>query len=67
MTRHAFVVQFDTGSVIGGGPVCGRAEHVASGRAVRFRSLEELLAFFGHELASCPLPETEPFLRRNEQ
>ena len=39
--QRAFVVQFRAGPA----PWTGRVEHVTSGRAVRFRSAEELWAF----------------------
>jgi len=46
---RAFVIQFGSEADVGGGPVVGRAEHVASGRSKRFRSLDELIAF----IAAC--------------
>ena len=48
---RAFVVQFGSEADVGGGPVVGRAEHIASGRSKRFRSLDELVAEVGR--ASC--------------
>lgn len=49
---RAFVIQLGSQADVGGGPVVGRAEHIASGRSRRFASLDELLAF----LASCSSP-----------
>lgn len=40
---RAFVVQL--GSDADAGAVVGRAEHIATGRSLRFRSWDELLAF----------------------
>ena len=48
----AFVVQFLAGSDVGGGNVGGRVEHVASGRSLRFASIDELLRFFGDVLSA---------------
>lgn len=47
----AFVVQFTTGTDLAAGPVSGRVEHVQSGRAAQFGSLDELLRFVGTILA----------------
>jgi len=46
---RAFVIQLGRDADPGGGAVAGRAEHIASGRSVRFRSWDELIAF----AASC--------------
>jgi hypothetical protein len=46
----AFVVQFETGSDLDAGSVGGRVEHVQSGRAAQFASLDELLRFVGTTL-----------------
>lgn len=46
---RAFVVQLGSEADVGGGPVVGRAEHLASGKSLRFRSWDELLAF----VAAC--------------
>jgi hypothetical protein len=50
--HRAFVVQFRSGATAEPGQFTGRVEHVVSGRATRFRSLEELLTFFGQELTA---------------
>ena len=47
----AFVVQFATGTDLAAGPVSVRVEHVQSGRAAQFGSLDELLRFVGTILA----------------
>jgi hypothetical protein len=46
LPEWAFVVQFRTETEIEQGRWVGRVEHVVSGQATRFHSLEELLAFF---------------------
>jgi len=43
--RRAFVVHFRTNSDVTQGRLTGRVEHVVSGQAAHFSSLEELLAF----------------------
>ena len=49
--RSAFVVRFREGTDIKAGRLDGTVEHIASFRAVRFRSVDELLAFMRRELA----------------
>ena len=49
-TRSAFVVQFREQTDIDAGRIEGKVEHISSYEAVRFRSLDELLAFFGRVL-----------------
>jgi hypothetical protein len=44
-------VQFQASSPELASPYAGRVEHLESGRAVRFHSLEELLAFIARVLA----------------
>ena len=44
--HRAFVVQFRAETDITQARVEGRVEHVVSGQATHFQSLEELLAFF---------------------
>ena len=46
----AFVVQFRVGTDVERGRLEGRVEHVVSGQAIHFSSLEELLAFMGRVL-----------------
>ena len=54
--HYAFVVHFRTNSDVTQGRVAGRVEHVASGQATHFASLEELLAFMGRVLATVRAP-----------
>ena len=49
---RAFVVQFRAETEVKRGRYAGRVEHVVSGRATHFASLEELLAFIGQVLAA---------------
>ena len=46
----AFVVQFRTETDVERGRVAGRVEHVVSGQASLFHSLEDLLALFAQVL-----------------
>lgn len=43
--EHAFVVEFGNAADAAPDRLTGRVEHVVSGRATQFASLEELLAF----------------------
>lgn len=54
--HRAFVVHFRTNSDMTQGRMAGRVEHVASGQAVHFASLEELLGFMGRVLATVRSP-----------
>jgi hypothetical protein len=49
--KAAFVVQFRPGTDIEEGRFEGRVEHVASSKAARFHSLDELLSFIANVLA----------------
>jgi len=51
----AFVVQFRTDTVVEQGCLAGRVEHVVSGQAIDFESLEILLAF----ISGVPRAERE--------
>ena len=53
---RAFVVQFRTETDVERGRVAGRVEHVVSGQATHFSSLEELLAFMARVLATVRAP-----------
>ena len=55
--RRAFVVQFRAEADVEQGKFVGRVEHVVSGQATRFHSLEELMAFFARVLTNV---RTEP-------
>lgn len=52
----AFVVQFREGADLERGPFMGRVEHVVSGQATRFQSLDELVAFMAQVLARMRAP-----------
>jgi hypothetical protein len=49
---RAFVVQFRAGTDITRGQLSGRVEHVVSGQATHFASLQELLAFIERVLTT---------------
>ena len=51
--NHAFVVQLSHDALGTPASFRGRAEHVVSGHATHFETLEELLAFMQHELATA--------------
>jgi len=50
-SKAAFVIQFREDTDIPAGRVEGKIEHIASYRAMRFHSVEELLAFTSSVLA----------------
>ena len=54
LPERAFVVEFRSGGTTGPGepPLSGRVEHVVSGKAARFESGKELLAFVRSVLQS---------------
>ena len=54
--HRAFVVQFRAETDVEQGRFVGRVEHVVSGQAAHFASLEELLAFMARVLASVRAP-----------
>ena len=54
--HRAFVVQFRTETDMARGRCMGRVEHVVSGQATHFASLEELLAFMARVLATVRAP-----------
>jgi hypothetical protein len=61
--RRAFVVQFSAATSVGQQRFVGRVEHVVSGQAAHFHTLEELLQFMArllstHETAPEALPES---------
>jgi len=66
-TQLAFVVQFAAETEAGQGRFVGRVEHVVSGHAQRFHTLEELLAWITQMLtALCPPPEAAPDTPREQ-
>ena len=56
----AFVVQFREGTDIGAGRLVGRVEHIASYRAARFHSVDDLLAFMARVLADVSADLSAP-------
>jgi hypothetical protein len=59
--QWAFVLQFRAGADIEQGCCEGRIEHIVSGSATHFQSLEELLAFLAKELNAVRAQSTEEF------
>ena len=55
--QRAFVVQLHATAVVAQGQLSGRVEHVLSGQAAHFETLDELLAFIARVLAAL---ETTP-------
>ena len=58
--RRAFIVQFRAETDLAQARCAGRVEHVVSGQATHFQSLEELLAFLTRVLTAVraqPPPE----------
>lgn len=55
-TNRAFVVQFRVETDLERGRCAGRVEHVVSGQATHFVSLEELLTFITRVLAKVRAP-----------
>ncbi len=59
--RRAFIVQFRAETDLAQARCAGRVEHVVSGQATHFQSLEELLAFLSRVLTAVraqPPPAT---------
>ena len=52
-SRAAFVIHFPEGTDIEAGRIEGKVEHIATFTALRFQSLDELLAFVARILAEC--------------
>ena len=57
---RAFVVQFRADTVAEPDHLAGRVEHVVSGQATDFQSLETLLAFVGRVLRTEGARSAEP-------
>ena len=51
LAERAFVVQLRADADLGGGPVSGRIEHVSSGAAALFDSVEQLIAWMRDAVA----------------
>ena len=49
--QRAFVVQLHATAVVAQGQLTGRVEHVLSGQAAHFHTVDELLAFIARVLA----------------
>lgn len=58
--HRAFVVQFQSDTAVEQGYLAGRVEHVVTGQAADFRSLETLLAFIAPVLRAEGERATEP-------
>ena len=52
--QRAFLVQVHVAAVVAQGHLAGRVEHVVSGQATHFASLEALLAFMARVLTTLP-------------
>jgi hypothetical protein len=50
-SRAAFVIQFRESTDVEAGRVEGKIEHIASYKAARFHSIDELLAFIARVLS----------------
>jgi hypothetical protein len=59
--RRAFVVQFYAEAVLEPGNCAGRVEHVVSGQATHFASVEELMAFIRRILNSVSAQPPDEF------
>jgi hypothetical protein len=57
--ERAFVVQLYAGADVARGRIAGRVEHVVSGQAGHFDTLEGLLTFIERVLASLPAEPPE--------
>jgi hypothetical protein len=55
--KAAFVIQFRESTDVQAGRVEGKIEHIASYRAARFRSVDELMAFISSVLAEIKNPQ----------
>ncbi len=59
LPEWAFVVQFRVETELAQGRCVGRVEHVVSGQATRFDTLDELLAFLARVLATVRAQSSE--------
>ena len=57
---QAFVVQFGRDTVVDAGRMAGRVEHVVSGKAARFQSLDELVTFMTEVLREVEQTRRSP-------
>lgn len=60
----AFVVQFRVGTEVEQGQSAGRVEHIVSGQATHFTSLEELVVFIDQVLRRVDVPLPQQTKRR---
>ena len=58
--QRAFVVQLHATADVAQARLVGRIEHVVSGQALHFHTLEELLAFMARVLATLDSAPEEP-------
>ncbi|ETX04277.1 MAG: hypothetical protein ETSY2_29705 [Candidatus Entotheonella gemina] len=58
--HRAFVIQFASGTQIGASRIAGRVEHVTSGQATHFQSLQALLTFIDSVLQEVRDTSSEP-------
>ena len=66
---YAFVLQFNAETQVEAGHLIGRVEHVISGQATHFQSLEGLLAFLARvlrEVRAEPTTSTDTAERRHQ-
>jgi hypothetical protein len=61
--HQAFVVQFHQATALERWHVEGRVEHVVSGQATHFHSLEELFTFMAQMLTTTRAPPRRPAKR----
>jgi hypothetical protein len=52
-SKAAFVIHVRAGADVEAGRLEGKVEHIASYKATRFRSVDELLSFIARVLAEC--------------
>ena len=58
--QRAFVVQVHATAAVAHGHLAGRVEHVLSGQAVHFHTLDDLLAFIARVLTRLEAAPEEP-------
>ena len=64
-TDRAFVVQVHADATVEQGQVWGRVEHIVSGRATHFQSVEELVTFMVQVLTRAT-ESSEPYTDSND-
>jgi hypothetical protein len=58
--QRAFVVQVHAMAAVAQGHLAGRVEHVLSGQAVHFQTMDDLLAFIARVLTRLEAAPEEP-------